>query len=387
MLADIPELNTVDEHRSRDLFAAVVCPALRTSLREVSAEWTPRWPLASEGESSIEDTLMRLALRLDGVSDGNVVPEDGGRWETHDPRTEVRLLAAIRRDLLERWRRRDLAVDQDRLLELLHSIDHAEDHAEELVIGEAEDSEARPGEADAFRLVADVGHDLRSPLTSILFLSEAMRNGHSGSLTELQQHQLGLVYSAALGLMGVVNDLMSLAQDQASTDFEEEAAFSLPQTFEGVREMVAPMAEAKQIALRFAVHCSGHRVGHSGPLGRVLLNLTTNAIKFTGEGGSVEVLADSVARDDVEISVRDTGRGISPEQRARLFQPFQKSPGRQGFFFAPSGLGLSIVQRLLEKMDSELTMESELGQGTRFSFILRLPSCFPSQSRLPVVRR
>ena len=134
------------------------------------------------------------------------------------------------------------------------------------------------------------------------------------------------------------------------------------------------MAEAKQIALRFAVLCSGHRVGHTGSLGRVLLNLTTNAIKFTPEGGSVDVHAASVARDTVEISVRDTGRGISPEQRARLFQPFQKSSGREGFFFAPSGLGLSIVRRLLEKMDSELAMETEVGQGTQFSFVLQLPT-------------
>ncbi len=334
----------------------------------------------------MERTLMRLASRLDGkatllpltdcvngnaVSNGNVGPENGGRSETRDPRTEVRLLAAIRRALLEQWRRKDLAIDQDRLLGLLHSIDV---HAEDLVIKEAEDSEARPGEGDAFRLVAEVGHDLRSPLTSILFLSEAMRNGHSGSLSELQQHQLGLVYSAALGLTGVVNDLMSLAQDPASSDLEDAAAFSLPQTFDGIREMVAPMAEAKQIALRFAVLCSGHRVGHTGSLGRVLLNLTTNAIKFTPEGGSVDVHAASVARDTVEISVRDTGRGISPEQRARLFQPFQKSSGREGFFFAPSGLGLSIVRRLLEKMDSELTMETEVGQGTRFSFVLSLPT-------------
>ena len=157
------------------------------------------------------------------VSNGKVGPEDGGRLQTEDPRAEVRLLAAIRRDLLEQWRSKDLAIDQDRLLGLLHSIDL---HAEEVGIRGAEDSGNRPGEADALRLVAEVGHDLRSPLTSILFLSEAMRNGHSGSLSRLQQHQLGLVYSAALGLTGVVNDLMSLAQEQASTDFEEAAAFS-----------------------------------------------------------------------------------------------------------------------------------------------------------------
>ena len=106
----------------------------------------------------------------------------------------------------------------------------------------------------------------------------------------------------------------------------------------------------------------------------MLLNLTTNAIRFTPDGGSVEVFADPVARDTVEVSVRDTGRGIPPEQRAQLFQPFQKSQGREGVFFAASGLGLSIVRRLLEKMDSELKVDSKVGQGTRFSFVLKLPT-------------
>ena len=186
--------------------------------------------------------------------------------------------------------------------------------------------------------------------------------------------QLGLIYSAALGLTGVTNDLMSIADEQTSAHFEESIAFSLHETFEDVREMVEPMVDSKRIVLRFDVQCSGHRVGYPGPLGRVLLNLTTNAIKFTREGGSVDVLAAPVARDSVEISVRDTGRGISSEQRARLFQPFQKSQGRKGFFFASSGLGLSIVRRLLERMNSELIIESEVGQGTRFSFTLPLPT-------------
>ena len=236
-------------------------------------------------------------------------------------------------------------------------------------------SEPLPAEeGEAFRLVAEVAHDLRSPLTAILFLSEALRNGQSGKLTNLQHRQLGLIHAAASGLAGVANDLMTIAQDQSSSQFDEPVAFSLHETFEAVREMVAPMAETKQICLQFGVHCSGHRHGHPGPLGRVLLNLTTNAIRFTPDGGSVEAFADHVARDTVQISVHDTGPGIPPEQMARLFQPFQKSQGREGFFFAASGLGLSIVRRLLEGMDSELTVDSQVGQGTRFSFVLSLPT-------------
>ena len=282
MLADAPDLNPVDKRQSADPFAAVFCPALRTALREVSGEWALQWATGSEGESSIDRLLMHLALRLDRVEDGGVPFEDGGGRETLD-HAGLRLLAAIRRSLLDQWRREDLFVDQDRVLALLHSIDLLTE------VPLSEGSEPPLAETEAFRLVAEVAHDLRSPLTSILFLSEALRNGQSGSLTGLQKRQLGLIYSAALGLAGVSNDLMTIAQEQTSGHFDEAVAFSLHDTFEAVREMVAPKAETKRIRLQFGVHCSGHRHGHPGRLGRVLLNLTTNAIRFTPEGGSVEV--------------------------------------------------------------------------------------------------
>ena len=86
-------------------------------------------------------------------------------------------------------------------------------------------SEPPLAETEAFRLVAEVAHDLRSPLTSILFLSEALRMGQSGNLTDLQKRQLGLIYSAALGLAGVTNELMTLAQDQRSRHVAEHVAF------------------------------------------------------------------------------------------------------------------------------------------------------------------
>ncbi len=367
MRAETPELNPVERRQSGDAFATVFCPALRTALREVSAEWAPQWGGRSEGESSIDHVLMRLALLLDRVGDGSVLYGNGGGQDTLD-HGDVRLLGAIRRSLLEQWRREDPIVEQDRVLALLHSIDL-------LVAASAtEDSERPMAEADTFRLVAEVAHDLRSPLTSILFLSEALRNGQSGSLTELQQRQLGLIYAAALGLAGVTNDLMTMAQKQTLGHLDEAVAFSLHEMFEAVREMVAPQAEAKRIRLRFGAQCADHRHGHPGRIGRVLLNLTTNAIRFTPEGGSVEVLADPLARDTVQVSVRDTGQGISPEQMARLYEPFQKFQGREGLFFAASGLGLSIVRRLLEGLDSELTVDSKVGQGTRFSFVLSLPT-------------
>lgn len=369
MRTNAPDQNPADETRSKDPFSAVFCPTLRTALREVFAEWTPQLTIRSEGEFSLEATGMQLALLLDRSGANGVPHEVDGPPEVVD-QAGVRLLTAIRRNLLEQWRVDRLGVHKERVLELLHSIDLL---VEEAVDVGREDREVRLAEPAAFGLVAEVGHDLRSPLTSILFLSEALRNGRSGSVTELQKCQLGLIYSAALGLSGVANDLMTIAQEQRSGHLDEAGAFCLHETVESVREMVAPMAEAKEVSLRFGVDCSCSRVGHPGPLGRVLLNLTTNAIRFTQEGGSVVVQADPVARDEVEISVRDTGRGIPPERMARLYEPFQKCEGREGYFFAPSGLGLSIVRRLLENMGSELTIDSEVGKGTCFSFVLMLP--------------
>jgi len=364
--------SSVQEYRSRVHFSHVRCPALRTAVREICAEWSSSW--AAEGSPlPLDSVLTRLARRVDQATKSTRVKEkqiDGGQ-DTASALIEMRLLGALRVSLLRQWRRRQKGVDQARVLSLLSSIEQLTGEAVER---EAEGSEAETAEAEAFRLVAHVAHDLRSPLTSILFLSEALRNGQSGYLSEVQRHQIGLIYSAALGLTGVTNDLMTLAQQQACGFSEDEVAFSVPETFDAVREMVAPMAEVKGINVRFAVHCFGHRVGHPGPLGRVLLNLTTNALKFTDEGGTVEVLADSTARDMVEVSVQDTGRGITPERLAELFRPFQKSSGSERDFFASSGLGLTIVRRLLEQMNSELTIDTEVGRGTRFSFVLRLPT-------------
>ncbi len=223
MRTDAPDLDPVDDGRSSHPFATVLCPALQTALQEVAAAWAPEWIPRSEGGTPIGPVLMRLAMRLDRMGDGDGAYENGGGEETLE-QADALLLAAIRRSLLKQWRRGNIFVDQDRVLALLHSIDLL---AEEPVLGGPDDSEPQLTETEAFGLVAEVAHDLRSPLTSILFLSEALRNEQSGSLTELQKHQLGLIYAAALVLAGFPNDLMTIAHEQTSGHLDEAVAFSL----------------------------------------------------------------------------------------------------------------------------------------------------------------
>jgi two-component system, sensor histidine kinase and response regulator len=114
------------------------------------------------------------------------------------------------------------------------------------------------------------------------------------------------------------------------------------------------------------------RLGFPSPLSRVLLNLTTNALKFTDEG-LIEITVQELADQHIEFSVRDTGRGLDPDALNTLFRPFRRTRGRKGHSFSGSGLGLMISRRLVEAMSSELRLETRTGWGTRFFFQLQLP--------------
>lgn len=230
----------------------------------------------------------------------------------------------------------------------------------------------RLADPDAFELVTELAHDIRSPLNSILFLSEVLRSGRSGPVSDHQRSQLGLIYSASLGIISVVNNIMELATDRRGPDEEEASPFSIARVFDSVDQMVRPMAEEKGLALDFVVPASDQWMGYPGKIGRVVLNLTTNALKFTEEG-RVSVEARAIGPERVLFSVSDTGRGMSPDEVETLFQPFRKSPGRSGHFFSGSGLGLSIARRLVEAMSARLEVETQPGRGTRFDFALSLP--------------
>jgi signal transduction histidine kinase len=225
--------------------------------------------------------------------------------------------------------------------------------------------------ADASLLVGIV-HDVRSPLTSILFLAETLQRGASGPVTELQHRQLGLIYSAALGLSTLVSDALELARSGTELVDDRPAPLSVTDLLESVRDIVRPMAEEKGLSVRLLGAEPDVRLGHPLALSRALLNLTTNAIKFT-ERGFVEITALARGPAALEFSVRDSGPGIDPKALAHLYRPLRPSvePGR--LRFSSTGLGLAISQRLVAAMGSELQFETRPGWGTRFFFEVELP--------------
>ena len=137
---------------------------------------------------------------------------------------------------------------------------------------------------DGLELVVEVAHDLRSPLTSILFLAETLQRARSGPVNPVQERQLGLIYSAAFGLSSVASDVIELARGGDRLVDLDPIPFSVTDILESVRDIVQPIAEEKSLTVRLTPPEADFRIGHPVALSRVLLNLTTNALKFTAEG-------------------------------------------------------------------------------------------------------
>ena len=279
------------------------------------------------------------------------------------------LFALLRRLFIEELANDAGEVDMTEVVRVLGAIERLQS---ELERNGAQQFASRLSGPDAMQLLIEVVHDMRSPLNAILLLAEQLRSGRSGPLVDIQTRQMDLVHSAAFGLTTLADDVIELAHGGNRLVDERPMPFSLSSVLKVVCDLVQPLATEKRIALNASGPEADVRVGHRVAVGRVLLNLTTNAVKFT-EQGSVTIACEPRARTKLEFSVTDTGRGIPPDALPTLFDPFRQRANRSEYAFSSSGLGLSICQQLVQAMGGELKVETELGKGTRFSFVLDLP--------------
>jgi len=231
---------------------------------------------------------------------------------------------------------------------------------------------ARLTGVEAQQLIVEMAHDMRSPLNSILILAERLRAGAGGALTPVQERQLGLIYSAAFGLSALASDVIELARGGTTLVELQPLPFSVADVLQSVLDILRPMAEEKRLTVTASGPRADLRVGHASALNRVLLNLATNAIKFTS-AGSVAVTCRELDRTRIEFSVQDTGRGIPQHVLDNLFEAFRQRQVPGDYAFSSAGLGLSICQLVVRAMGGELAVETELERGTRFYFTLALP--------------
>lgn len=301
--------------------------------------------------------------------------------------TEEADLAAVRKGLVDLVRSELLdpsnpeRPDPPALVPLL---DRLEEIRRALEPGWSDQVEAGLMGPGAGELLAEVGHDLRSPLTSILFLSEVLRGAAGIRDDEHQVGQLGLIYSAAFTMLQIVNNFVELARGEAESSEALPTPFSLEELVEGVRRSIQPLADDKGLVLEVDTTRLRHdrRFGSPVPLSRILLNLMTNGVKFTDEGGvRVRVYEEGKSGDPVHgrvhFEITDTGPGLLPDSNEAPYQVFEPAQDRAGIRLSGSGLGLVIVRRLLESMGSTLSWSSEPGRGSTFRFVLALELADP----------
>ncbi len=223
--------------------------------------------------------------------------------------------------------------------------------------------------------LANMSHEIRTPMNGVLGMAAALE---AADLTPEEAQKLRIIRESGDLLMNILNDILDFSKIEANRIEIEHAPFRLADVARKVESLHS--LKAREKGLDFSVECAAGiaapRVGDSHRIVQVLHNLVGNAIKFTNRGHiSVRLrpaLGSTVA-DEVVIEVSDTGIGMTPEQAARIFDPFSQADTTTSRRYGGTGLGLSIAKGLLDAMGGKIEARSELGAGSTFIVTLALP--------------
>ncbi|MDR9438786.1 MAG: ATP-binding protein [Halomonas sp.] len=218
--------------------------------------------------------------------------------------------------------------------------------------------------------LATVSHEIRTPLNGVIGMSDLLQDQ---PLSDRARHYADTIHDSARLLLELINDILDFSKIEAQRLELEARPFALGELVDGAISLFAPRAEARGLHLACEVEAElpPYLVGDAGRLRQVLLNLLSNAIKFTDQG-EVRLRVRDQGDGQVLFEVIDTGHGISPHRQAQLFDPFQQGDPSTARRFGGTGLGLAISKRLVEAQGGRIGLESEVGRGSRFWFVLPL---------------
>lgn len=251
-----------------------------------------------------------------------------------------------------------------RLLRLLHAQDAALRTALEEETGLRADAQAASRAKSEF--IANISHEIRTPLNGVLGMAQVLR---ADDLTAQQRDRVDVILQSGQGLLAILNSVLDMSKIEAGRLDVTEATFDLQRLLAEACRTYEGAASGKGLALR----CDGDEVagtwrGDDGRIRQILLNLISNAVKFT-EAGEILIQAQRID-GGVAIAVRDRGVGIALDDLGQLFEAFSQVDASRTRRFGGTGLGLAISRRLARLMGGDLTVDSEPGVGSAFRLTL-----------------
>jgi signal transduction histidine kinase len=220
--------------------------------------------------------------------------------------------------------------------------------------------------------LANMSHELRAPLSAIIGFSQVLKDGLAGKLSAQQQDYCCDIFNSGQHLLSLIKDILDLSKIEAGKMTLELEKSDISMLFENSLSIVREKALAHNIDLNKSIAVDlGAAMIDVRKFKQMVYNLLANAVKFTPDGGSVWLKAQKTSAGQLEFSVADTGIGIGEKDIPRLFNPFEQLDSSLERKYEGTGLGLSMVKRLVELNGGTVSVRSELGKGSCFT--VRIP--------------
>ena len=270
------------------------------------------------------------------------------------------------------WQRSAIFDDNHRKAGALYRISDMTDNYlyTKQLIELKEDAEHANEEKSSF--LARMSHEIRTPINAVLGMNEMiLRETESDQIREYASN----IHSAGRTLLSIINDILDLSKIESSKMEIVETDYNLGNLLVDIGNMISMRAEEKNLSFKITADSGLPRNLHGDEMRikQCIVNILTNSVKYTQEGSVTMKMESAGGQDDIlklRVVVTDTGIGIRQEELHMLFEPFTRLDARRNKSVEGTGLGLSITKRLLEMMDGSLSVESEYGKGSTFSFVI-----------------
>lgn len=219
--------------------------------------------------------------------------------------------------------------------------------------------------------LANMSHELRTPLNSLIILSKLLADNPDGNLTDKQVEFSNTIHSSASDLLSIINDILDLSKiESGKMEVVPDKVF-IKDVVEFINKSFEPIALDKKLKFHTVIkdNCPDSIYSDENRITKILVNLLSNAFKFTSEGEvTLEISPSGIADDKICFAVSDTGIGIPKDKLELIFEAFQQADGTKSRKYGGTGLGLSISRELAELLGGEIHVESEEGKGSTFTF-------------------